>query len=389
MNFEEKMKQDFCQELIVPDIVDEKLQTIYQQIRDEEQKKKKAMGTYKKSKKARRAAWVAAAAVIGIAVITGSILYSQPSLAKDLPIIGSLFEKIADIQARNNPKDKTAYKQIEEHSEKVPAPENNEDGPAAQPGNIAVDSGVEIRIADAYFDGYDLYYTLSARTEDEEVNNSDRLTFLNYAAGDEIPFIASPVINGTEETWTLLQPQKSDDGSFVQLVRVSMNTLNLTPTDTLDITMEFNAIGCTRLKDLGAYDSGIQEFMGHKTIRGSWKLAFQVSRNMTDNRNLIRPSENQGFIVTSATATPSNLHLTVLIPSGRDSQTLAVQIFDSNGQRVHDESIGYETDETGRSFLLVTADATEISQFTAKVIDKSTSIGDELHVIAEIPFELQ
>lgn len=77
--------------------------------------------------------------------------------------------------------------------------------------------------------------------------------------GDDIPFVASPVINGTEEAYSLLQPQKREDGSFVQLVRISMNTLSARP------------------EDSGTYDSGIKEFMGHKTVRGTWKLAFQVN----------------------------------------------------------------------------------------------------------------
>lgn len=389
MKLEEKMKQDFCQELIVPDIVDEKLKIVYQHIRNNGQEKKKAAKMNKKLRKGRKAAWIGVAAAIGIVVITGNILYNQPSLAKDLPIIGNLFEKIIDIQARNNPKDKTAYKQIEEHSKKIIVPENNQDSPPTQPGNVSVDSGVEVSVSDAYFDGHDLYYTLSARTEDEEINNSDLLTLLNYVEGDDIPFVASPVINGTEEAYSLLQPQKSEDGSFVQLVRISMNTLSLTPTDTLDITMEFNAIGCTRPEDIGTYDSGIKEFMGHKTVRGTWKLAFQVNTDTSDNRNLVSPSENQGFTVTSAVATPSNLHLTILVPSGWDSNALVIQILDSNGQMVDTESIGYETDEYGRPLLDVTANGTQMRQFTVKVIDKTTSIGEALHVVAEIPFELQ
>lgn len=230
---------------------------------------------------------------------------------------------------------------------------------------------------------------LSARTADEEINGSDRLTLLNYVEGDEVPFVASPVINGTEETYSLLQPQKSEDGSFVQLVRISTNTLNLAHTDILDITMEFNAIGCTRLEDIGTYDSGIKEFMGHKTIRGSWKLAFQVSRNISDSRNLVSPSENQGFAVIPAVATPSNLHLSVLVPSGRYSNALAIQIFDSDGQMIDMESIGYATDGNGQALRVVTANSTRMSRFTAKIVDKSTKSGEELNVAAEIPFELQ
>lgn len=81
--------------------------------------------------------------------------------------------------------------------------------------------------------------------------------------------------------------------------------------------------------------------------------------------------------------------MTLLIPAGVDSNLLTAQIFDSNGQKVDVESIGYDTDENGQSILLITAHATEVSQFIVKVIDKSASVGDEIITVAEIPFELQ
>lgn len=80
----------------------------------------------------------------------------------------------------------------------------------------------------------------------------------------------------------MLQPRKSNDGSFVQLVRVSLNAENLSPVDTLDVKLEFNAIGGTRLEDMGTYQDSVHEWMGHKTIRGDWKLAFQANKNLSD-----------------------------------------------------------------------------------------------------------
>lgn len=405
MKFDEQMKQELCQELVIPDVVDEKLQDVYQHILDGERKKKSRIRQDAKRRKRKMTAWIGAAAAVGIVVVTGSVLYSQPALARELPIIGNLFEKIINVSDRTTPKNKTAYEQIEKHSEKIMESGNTVDGNGAksentmdrtnaESENIADDSGVEISISDVYFDGYDLYYTISARTEDEELNSSEFLTFLNYVEGDPLPFTASTVINGIETvSGSLLQPRKSEDGSFVQLARISMDTIdgvNLTSSDTLDVKLEFNAIGGTKLEDIGTYDSFIHEAMGHKTIRGTWKLAFQTDTNQSGNRNLLNPSENQGFTITAATAAPSNLHLTVLVPFGWDSNVLDLQIFDSNGARVDWEHISYSIDEkTGQPILLVTANATEMSQFVVKIIDKSSSSGDDLHIVAEIPFALQ
>lgn len=76
------------------------------------------------------------------------------------------------------------------------------------PGTIAEDSGVEVMVSDVYFDGYDLYYTFSIRTEDEELNSPEFLTPLNFIEGDPLPFFAPAFINVTEVTPVFMQPQK-------------------------------------------------------------------------------------------------------------------------------------------------------------------------------------
>lgn len=443
MNLEEKMKQDLCRELIIPDVVDEKLNKVYQQImegRPQEKQHTKQINTeqtiikqripiranaanmntsqasaktaHVRQKNRRIAAWTAVAAAALIIMTAGGLLFCQPALARDLPIIGGLFQKIQDTNRRINPKDKTVYKQIEKYSKNTADPGNNTDGSftesdgdtdtssaeskgnanesGAKPGTIADDSGIEVRVSDVYFDGYDLYYTFSIRTEDEELSGSEFLTPLNFIEGDLLPFFASAFLNGTEVTSVFLQPRKSEDSSFVQLVRISMDSAGLTPTDTLDVKLAFNAVGGTRLEDIGTYEGAYQEAMGHKTIRGNWKLAFQASADPSGSRSLTSPSENQGFSVTKAIATPSNLHLTILIPFGWNTDALVPQIFDSSGKIVDWEHISYAADgTTGQPLLEITANATEASRFVVKIVDKTTSTDDMPNVIAEIPFELQ
>ena len=452
MNLEEKMKQELCRELVIPDVVEEKLNEAYQQILsgrpqkehtvkqstkqiNAEQTNVKHMNTsqtYAKQTHTRQknptkrvtgafywilrnrqaAAWAAVAAAAVIAVTAGSLLVGQPALARDLPIIGNLFKKIQDTRSRTDPKDNTAYGQIEHYSKKAEAPQNHTEGSSTKsggdtdsdsaesqtatngssvdPGTIAEASGVEVMVSDVYFDGYDLYYTFSIRTEDDELNSSEFLTPLNFIEGDPLPFFASASINGTDVTSVFMQPRKSEDGSFVQLVRISMDSTGLTSADALEVSLDFNAVGGTRLEDIGTYDGAYREAMGHKTIRGSWKLAFQAAADPSGSRSLVGQPENQGFSIIKAAATPSNLHLTVRIPSGWDAGALVPQIFDSTGKKIDWEHISYAADvATGQSLLEVTANATEASEYVVKIINKTAGTDDELHVIAEIPFELQ
>lgn len=425
MNLEQKMKQELCRELVIPDAVDEKLNEAYRQILSRRPQKERTVKqnteqisaeqtntAHTRQGKRRMAAWAAAAAAAVITISAGGLLFSQPALARDLPIIGNLFKKIQETNIRTDPKDKTAYEEIEKYSKKAEAPQSDTDGSSAksgsdtdtgsaksgvnangsstEPGTIADDSGVEVMISDVYFDGYDLYYTLSIRTEDEELNSSEFLTPLNFIEGDPLPFFAPAFINGTEVTSVFMQPRKSDDGSFVQLVRISMDSAGLTSADTLEVRLDFNAIGGTRLEDIGTYKGAYHEAMGHKTIRGNWKLAFRTSADPSGSRSLSSPSKNQGFTVTKAAATPSSLHLTILVPFGRDTHALVPQIFDSAGAKVEWEHISYASDETtGQPLLEITANAAEASQFVVKIVDKNAGTDDAPQVIAEIPFELQ
>lgn len=414
MNLEQKMKQELCRELVIPDAVDEKLNEAYRQILSRRPQKERTVKqnteqisaeqtntAHTRQGKRRMAAWAAAAAAAVITISAGGLLFSQPALARDLPIIGNLFKKIQETNIRTDPKDKTAYEEIEKYSKKAEAPQSDTDtgsaksevnanGSSTEPGTIADDSGVEVMISDVYFDGYDLYYTLSIRTEDEELNSSEFLTPLNFIEGDPLPFFAPAFINGTEVTSVFMQPRKSDDGSFVQLVRISMDSAGLTSADTLEVRLDFNAVGGTRLEDIGTYKGAYHEAMGHKTIRGNWKLAFRTSADPSGSRSLSSPSKNQGFTVTKAAATPSSLHLTILVPFGRDTHALVPQIFDSAGAKVEWEHISYASDETtGQPLLEITANAAEASQFVVKIVDKTAGTDDAPQVIAEIPFELQ
>lgn len=414
MNLEQKMKQELCRELVIPDAVDEKLNEAYRQILSRRPQKERTVKqnteqisaeqtntAYTRQGKRRMAAWAAAAAAAVITISAGGLLFSQPALARDLPIIGNLFKKIQETNIRTDPKDKTAYEEIEKYSKKAEAPQSDTDtgsaksevnanGSSTEPGTIADDSGVEVMISDVYFDGYDLYYTLSIRTEDEELNSSEFLTPLNFIEGDPLPFFAPAFINGTEVTSVFMQPRKSDDGSFVQLVRISMDSAGLTSADSLEVRLDFNAVGGTRLEDIGTYKGAYHEAMGHKTIRGNWKLAFRTSADPSGSRSLSSPSKNQGFTVTKAAATPSSLHLTILVPFGRDTHALVPQIFDSAGAKVEWEHISYASDETtGQPLLEITANAAEASQFVVKIVDKTAGTDDAPQVIAEIPFELQ
>ena len=154
MSFEEKMKQDLKKDLEIPEIVEQKIQDAYKEIGQGKLRMKKPDNRNQKRKKV----WTAAAAAVAVIAISGTVLYSNPVLAKNIPVIGDVFAKMQENRAKDPyaGKDKTAYEKIEDHSVNVQTP-----------GSEAEDNGVTVTVSDAYCDGYEMYFTMTATTDNE------------------------------------------------------------------------------------------------------------------------------------------------------------------------------------------------------------------------------
>ena len=150
MSFEEKMKQDLKKDLEIPEIVEQKIQDAYKEIGQGKLRMKKPDNRNQKRKKV----WTTAAAAVAVIAVSGTVLYSNPVLAKNIPVIGDVFAKMQENRAKDPyaGKDKTAYEKIEDYSANVQTP-----------GSEAEDNGVTVTVSDAYCDGYEMYFTMTAR----------------------------------------------------------------------------------------------------------------------------------------------------------------------------------------------------------------------------------
>lgn len=144
MSFEEKMKQDLKKDLEIPEIVEQKIQDAYKEIGQGKLRMKKPDNRNQKRKKV----WTTAAAAVAVIAVSGTVLYSNPVLAKNIPVIGNVFAKMQENRAKDlyAGKDKTAYGMIEDNSVNV-----------QNPGAEAEDNGVTVTVSDAYCDGYEMY----------------------------------------------------------------------------------------------------------------------------------------------------------------------------------------------------------------------------------------
>lgn len=375
-DYDQEVKKMLQEEIEIPKAVEDSLEDAYDKIRRGEVKMKQLQG--RKRKRLYQKAGIAAAAACMVIALTG-IFYANPALAKDIPILGDVFKRIQEKRDESPypDKDKTAYDKIAEHSK-----------PVEDPTNVAVDQGVTMKVSDAYCDGYDLYFTLSLTTEDEEMNTADRITLLSYREGDPIPFLASLAIDG-EEVYpsSSMTVNKMDDNVYAALIRVqSMSMPKGTFPEKMSVSLDVGGV-CGQ-KD-GMVETGAVS--GFKNIDGSWKLAFDARMDTSNNTTAKPQTEKDGFVVEEVTKTPSNMYITLAVPAEWAVKNPAEVLMDTAGNRIYGESSRIVEQEDGSWIKYMIFDQTDADQFTLKMYDKNADIGENESVplITEISFSME
>lgn len=380
-NSDINLKETLQEEIEIPGIVNNSLDQAYGKIRRDEVQMKSLRGWRKK--RLYKNLGIAAAAACMILILTG-IFYVNPALAKDIPILGDLFARIQELHDKGPypSKDKTAYENIAKHSE-----------PIQDPANVAEDEGITITASDAYCDGYDLYFTLSLQTEDEVLNSADQLNLLSYRGEDSAAFFAWLYIND-EEAYPMLtvSPDKSEEGLFVTLVRVSGMDLEAGkfPEDVI-VNMDIGGVGAQKFDE--PYHEEIENYdrVGIKCVKGSWQLQFKASVDTSQNRTVRPEAEDNGFIVQEAALTPSNTHIVLHIPSEWAAKFPAAVLTDTQGNSIQKEAERHIKNEDGTEVRYITLDQSDADAFVLRLYDKNGEPDGNggPALIAEIPFSME
>ena len=162
IEIEETMKKNLQNQIEIPMNVEDKMQDAYRQIYQGTVKMKPAA-------KKRLPMWTkAAAAAVCVGFAGSALLVSNPALARDLPLIGNIFDEM--MKARDaepyGKKDTTAYQNIKENAQQILTEQM-----------AAIDQGIKLEVTDAYCDGYDLYFTLGAQDENGALEAADGIQF--------------------------------------------------------------------------------------------------------------------------------------------------------------------------------------------------------------------
>ena len=332
MSFEEKMKKELKKNLEIPDVVEQKIQDAYKEIGQGNVTMKKLNNGNQKKKRA----WTAAAAAVAVIAVSGSVFYANPVLAKNIPVIGDVFSKLQK-NKENTPygeKDKTAYGKIADNSESV-----------QNPGSEAENNGVTVTISDAYCDGYEMYFTITAITDNDQVNQKDYL----------LPEKSQQVYVNGEETGAELSLKKAEDGSFIGLGHISAGWL-------ADKTF----------KDLSTVDIKFTEL--YAKVETSLLNTYEVN------------TANNGFTVSKIVKAPASTYLYLEVPE--EYENVQMILTDANGNKL-EKFGGTTTDpENGMYEIQLQFEQTDTNQIHVQVIDMDQSTNDNLAMVAEMTADL-
>ncbi len=353
MKPEEQIRKNLKNPVPLPSNVEQKIQDSYQKISSHE--------VNMKGKNRTHTIWIQLAATLCVVLGISSIFFANPAMAKDIPVIGSIFEQLIDIQSQEvTSKDKTAYQNIASHSHSTD-PNNN----------IADNNGVTIQASNTYCDGYNLYFTLSVQLDKQKFKEPQ----------DYIHSNINIKINDTEVIPTAEYLPKSGEQTYIGLYQISRNALKESAfPDTMTIDLHIDEIYATPSSPDLLPDS----------IKGNWDLQFTVKNeeDLTKNKSML--AENNGFIIADFAKSPSNLYFTLQIPQAWTTQNPAPLVTDSSGKQIAILSEHFTTMEDGSQVYHYTLEYTDDTDFTIQILDKNNPNPDgTIPVIAEIPVNFQ
>lgn len=406
-NYIRKLKK----EVVIPASMDDRLENIYEQIRKGKIRMKDAGPKIQQNRSSRRNTlhgkaaagsfcssrgnakhtawkWTAAAAVCTVFLLSG-LCFANPAFAKDLPVLGDIFERLLEHKANSiiGDKDQTALESIAEHSVPVDETEDTAENDIGLT-NRAEDAGIVMTVSDAYCDGLDLYFTFSVQTEDPEMNQADYLFMLRYEEEDPVPFgNINASINGHETDVRLLADVKSGDGTFSALSRISSSDLTEEMlAEEMTVDLEINGVGAHKTETIS------DTMAGYKTIRGNWKLRFRASMDTSHNQTAEIHAEQNGFRIEEVVQTPSNTHVKCAVPAEWTGKSLVFLLVDGSGNRIHPEYASSSLLDDGSSVYEISLYQSTGDQLTLQVYDKNGTAqnpGDiQMPLLAEIPFDM-
>lgn len=247
-----------------------------------------------RKRKTRSSAWVRAAAVAGV-FVTGTGIFGcvNPVAASQLPIIGQIFERVAENATYSGD-----YEEKTVLSEDEQTPETGEEAVYT-----ASDNGITVTASEVYSDGYSIY--LAVEVESEEGGFTEIPA--HYTRRFEEKTSQMLQVDGvwktgeSEEAVRLsdsgFEGQAVDDHTFIGMMKLDRDAYALEE-DTLSLELSEIRYG----DDQASADGTIEP---EHRIGGTWSLAVPFSVNREQCREIpVNKTGSDGFCIQKVFVSP-------------------------------------------------------------------------------------
>lgn len=340
-----EIRKKLEKDVVIPDIVNEKINTAYDIIRNIDVK-----GKDNDMKKKTIIKYVSSIAACALLIIGLGFGLSNTALADKIPFIENVFNLFRS-DSNLNYKENFAKGNQGDYAETVNVTSNNKD--------------IDITIQDIYCDGNSIFTTYIAEVKNNKFIDSEILTL-------DRPTIK---INGEKiDMMNTISLKRLENNTFVGMHYLSLMYYDGDVTDKLNMDINIPKI------------NGIKGTVTNASIKGNWSFNLDV-KNDTSRNNIFEPNiESNGAILKKITITPGTTEIEVDIPHsmGPSAYMLA---HDSAGNKlspVHGQNF---PSEIGTSKRMIFESSTEnIEYITIKIVDKSTQ---DLTQLAEFKVDLK
>ncbi len=347
---DKEIRKKLEKDVIIPDIVNEKINTAYDIIRNIDVK-----GKDNDMKKKTIIKYVSSIAACALLIIGLGFGLSNTALADKIPFIENVFNLFRS-DSNLNYKENFAKGNQGDYAETVNVNSSNKD--------------INITIQDIYCDGNSIFATYIAEVKNDKFIDSDTLQLVR-------PTIK---INGKKmDMMDTILLKKLENNTFVGMHYISLMYYDGDVTDKLNVDINIPKIN-------GSYDVPLKGTVTNAKIKGNWSFNLDV-KNDTSRNKIFEPNiERNGAILKKVTITPGTTEIEVDIPHsmGPSAYMLASDNAGNKLSPVHGQNF---PSEIGTSKRMIFESSTEnIEYITIKIVDKSTQ---DLTQLAEFKVDLK
>lgn len=347
---DKEIRKKLEKDVIIPDIVNEKINATYDIIRNIDVK-----GKDNDMKKKTTIKYVSSIAACALLIIGLGFGLSNTALADKIPFIENVFNLFRS-DSNLNYKENFAKGNQGDYAETVNVNSSNKD--------------VDITIQDIYCDGNSIFTTYIAEVKNNKFIDSEILTL-------DKPTIK---INGKKmDMMNTISLKRLENNTFVGMHHLTLMYYDGDVTDKLNVDINISKI-------TGSYDAYLKGTITNAKIKGNWSFNLDVKNDTSRNKMLEPNIESNGAILKKVSITPGTTEIEVDIPHsmGPSAYMLAC---DNEGNKLSPvQGQGFPSEIGILKHMIFESSTENIEYITIKIVDKSTQ---DLTQLAEFKVDLK